>query len=296
MNKPIYQRTVKESFFKHLVNTLISKELKKRAAAHNLKRGMPIAVFGNDWIGININIHGLFEKEYIVDLNQLLITIGADLSGSTAIDIGANIGNHSIEFSKVFNKVLCFEPNPRTFDILQANTKNINNIDTFNWGCGLNAGLLKLNEDFNNIGGSSAKISIEGNNCIDISIKPLDRIFDTLSKVGLIKIDVEGMEIEALKGAEKVILEFKPLICFEQHEQEFKEQFYETEVVDWLRSRGYRIYAHSNQKRKNIFFRRLNNIRQLVFGVVQNRKIVQFEKLPKGTYPMIYAIHSSVKI
>ena len=103
MKKPILQRTVKESFVKHLIDILIIRELKKRAASFNLKRGAPIAVFGNDWIGININVHGIFEKEYLKDLHELLKKIDLNLTESTAIDIGANIGNHSIEFSKYFN-------------------------------------------------------------------------------------------------------------------------------------------------------------------------------------------------
>ena len=296
MKNILSQRVVKEKFFKRLKDKLIEKELIERASTFNQERRIPMAVFGNDYIGLNINIHGLYEKEYIADLYQLMITIGVDLSNSTAIDIGANIGNHTIEFSKYFNKVLCFEPNPRTFDILQANTKNINNIDAFSWGCGIDRKILKMKENYSNMGASSAKFEIEADNLVEIEIKPLDEFLDKLSKVALIKIDVEGMEVEALKGAENLINKFNPIICFEQNEWEFTEKFIETEAIDWLRAKGYRMYANFTPimpKRKNIILRRLNNIKQLLFGITEKRKIVEFEKFPKGIYHMFYAIHSS---
>lgn len=297
MKNIVSQRVVKEKFLKRIMDKLIEKELSKRAEVFNQERSIPMAVFSNDYIGLNINIHGLYEKEFIADLHQLMITIGVKLSDSTAIDIGANIGNHTIEFSKYFNKVLSFEPNPRTFDILQANTKNIDNIDIFDWGCGIDQKILKLKENYSNIGSSSAKFEIETDNLVEIKIKPLDEILNKLNKVTLIKIDVEGMEIEALKGAENVINKFNPTICFEQNEWEFTENYIETEVIEWLRTKGYRIYANFvpfAPKRKNIILRRLNNIKQLLFGIIEKRKIVEFERLPKAGYHMVYAIHSSI--
>ena len=294
MQKIISQRIIKKKFFKHLIDILIMRELKKRAEIFNLDREIPFAVFANDWIGININVHGLFEKEYIEDLKKLLVLIDVDLSNSIAIDVGANIGNHSIEFSKYFEKVVCFEPNPRVFDVLHANIKQIKNIVAYNFGCGANKETLTLNEDFNNLGSSSARYKIKSNNLVEVNIKPLDDYLNELKRVCLIKIDVEGMEIETLKGAENVIKEFKPLICFEQREIEFTKIHVETEAIDWLRNRGYRIYSNIRLKRRNIILRRFNNLKQFIFGVIQNRKIVEFQKLPKGNYSMIYAIHSSM--
>lgn len=297
MKNIVSQRVVKEKFLKRIMDKIIEKELSKRANTFNQERSIPMAVFSNDFIGQKVNVYGLYEKEFIADLHQLMITIGVDLSDSTAIDIGANIGNHTIEFSKYFNKVLSFEPNPRTFDILRANTKNINNVDVFDWGCGIDQKILKLKENFSNMGSSSTKFKIETDNLVEIKIKPLDEILNKLNKVTLIKIDVEGMEIEALKGAENVINKFNPTICFEQNEWEFTENYIETEVIEWLRTKGYRIYANLvpfTPKSKNIIIRRLNNIKQLLFGIIEKRKIVEFERLPKGGYHMVYAIHSSI--
>lgn len=294
MNKILSARKTHRSFASRVIDVLIKKELSKRSAKHNERRNAPIAVFGNDWIGININVDGIYEGEDIADLIQLLKVLKIDVAHSSAVDIGANIGNHSIEFSKYFSRVICFEPNPRTFDILSANTKRLTNIVIHNFGCASSFENIKFTEDFNNIGGSSGVITnIKGSNEIEILVKPLDDLFDDLSNVELIKIDVEGMEYSALKGAEKVISKFHPVICLEQHEAEFHSKHNETEALDWLRSKGYRVFSLKNMTQKSLIIRRLIDIKQLFFGVRENREIIEYTKLPKATYSMIYAIHRS---
>lgn len=293
MNQVLSARNTYRSFGSRFIDVMIKKELNKRSSSHNERRNAPIAVFGNDWIGININVDGVYEGEEIADLIQLLKTLNLNIEHSVAVDIGANIGNHSIEFSKYFLRVICFEPNPRAFDLLSANTRRLKNVSIHNFGCSSTVEKIKFFEDYNNIGGSSSAIDITGNNEIEISVKPLDDLLDDLSDVELIKIDVEGMEYSALKGAEKVISKFHPVICFEQHEAEFHSGFAETQTLDLLRTKGYRIFALKNKKQRSLIVRRLNNIKQLFFGVRENREIIEYEKLPKSSYSMIYAVHQS---
>ena len=295
MKHVISQRLERKNGYKRILDIFIARELAKRSSIFNEKRGMPIAVFGNDWIGINIALKGLFEEEHLKDLNHLLINLDLDVSNSTAIDIGSNIGNHAIEFAKYFKKVICYEPNPRAYDLLATNTKHLKNVEVFNWGIGSKEEFLQLQENINNIGGSSAKYQIDAKNIVNIEIKPLDNFLESFKKVMLLKIDVEGMEIEVLKGAEKIITEFYPLICFEQHKTDFLDCFNETEVIDWLRKKDYKIYAIYKPIRKNIILRRLKNIMQMIIGFKDSREIIEYKKLPRGNYDMVYAIHSSIK-
>tara|TARA_B100001029_G_C15004161_1_gene419998 strand:+ start:202 stop:1095 length:894 start_codon:yes stop_codon:yes gene_type:complete len=295
MKHVISQRLERKNGYKRILDIFIARELAKRSSRFNEKRGMPIAVFGNDWIGINITLKGLFEEEHLKDLNHLLINLDIDVSDSTAIDIGSNIGNHAIEFAKYFKKVICYEPNPRAYDLLATNTKHLKNVEVFNWGIGSKEEFLQLQENINNIGGSSAKYQIDEENIVNIEIKPLDNDFESLKKVMLLKIDVEGMEIDVLRGAEKIITKFYPLICFEQHKTDFLNCFNETEVIDWLRKKDYKIYAIYKPIRKNIIVRRLKNIMQMITGFKDSREIIEYKKLPRGDYDMVYAIHSSVK-
>lgn len=291
MKKVIFERVNHVSFFSRFVGILLKRILNKRSIKHNERRGAPMAVFGNDWIGININVDGIYEGEDIEDLFNLLKQIEFNTQSSTAIDIGANIGNHSIEFSKSFKNVICFEPNPRAFDILAANTKRLNNVQIHNWGCSSSIEKIRLKENFNNIGESSAAMDVISNNEIEILVKPLDEMIDSLRNLALIKIDVEGMELSALKGAEKTISKFHPVIFLEQHQEEFGSKHNETASLDWLRSKGYRIFSLA--PKKSFLIRRLNNVRQLFFGKTELRVIIEYDRLPKATYASIYAIHST---
>ena len=295
MKHVISQRLERKNGYKRILDIFIARELAKRSSRFNEKRGMPIAVFGNDRIGINIALKGLFEEEHLKDLYHLLTNLDFDVSNSTAIDIGSNIGNHAIEFAKYFKKVICYEPNPRAYDLLATNTKHLKNVEVFNWGIGSKEEFLQLQENINNIGGSSAKYQIDAKNIVNIEIKPLDNFLDSFKKVMLLKIDVEGMEIDVLRGAEKIITKFYPLICFEQHKTDFLDCFNETEAVDWLRKKDYKIYAIYKPTKKNIIVRRLRNLMQMIIGFKDSREIIEYKKLPRDDYDMVYAIHSSIK-
>ena len=283
-----------QKFIKYRFEKYITKYLFRKAEDFNLKRGQPIVVFANDLIGVKINIFGQYEKEEIEDLLFFMTSNGIDLSEATAIDIGANIGNHSLVFSKISKKTLCFEPSPRIFDVLKINTKNINNIEIFNYGCGKNNETVNFYENFKNLGASSAlQLFKYIDNIIKIQVKPLDEIIDTLSNIGLIKIDIEGMEADALKGAEKVITKFRPLICFEQHPEDFLIKFRETEAIDFLRSKGYKIFICQEKSPKNYISQKVLNFKKLMLGINNEREIAESKKIPKKYYNMIFALHSS---
>lgn len=68
MKHVISQRLERKNGYKRILDIFIARELAKRSSRSNEKRGMPIAIFGNDWIGINIALKGLFEEEHLKDL------------------------------------------------------------------------------------------------------------------------------------------------------------------------------------------------------------------------------------
>ena len=85
----------------------------------------------NDIIGYNIINKGFYE----IDELQLLKTSFNESVGSKIfLDIGSNVGNHSVFLSDTFKKVLSFEPQVFTFKLLEYNTKNFQNIEVFNYG------------------------------------------------------------------------------------------------------------------------------------------------------------------
>ena len=84
MKHVISQRLERKNGYKRILDIFIARELAKRSSRFNEKRGMPIAVFGNDWIGINITLKGLFEEEHLKDLNHLLINLDINVSNSNS--------------------------------------------------------------------------------------------------------------------------------------------------------------------------------------------------------------------
>ncbi len=132
------------------------------------------------------------------------------------IDIGANVGNHSIFFAGAVGcRVLAFEPNPRASRLLRhniASNRLTGRVTVLEHGLGrrdiqgasLHARLK------NNLGA----VCLSENEPGDIEIKRLDSIA-LPQPPKLIKIDVEGMEADVIAGAADVLEAHRPVVCVE---------------------------------------------------------------------------------
>ncbi len=197
------------------------------------------AYFFNDTIAKEINIHGVYEKEEIEVLSKLIS------SKDHVIDIGANIGNHSIAFSKISKKVYSFEAHPRTFEILKFNTNKYKNIKIFNIGISNKKGSLFFkNIITTNIGGK--KLSKTGS--IKSQINKLDNIIKSDKKIKLIKIDIEGHEHEALLGMKKLLSNNNSLILLEFCEESIAKR---RKIINFLRDNEY-LHSYYFSKEKKI--------------------------------------------
>lgn len=152
------------------------------------------------------------------------------------LDIGANIGNHSMYWVSQSNakQVYAFEPVKYTFDILQKNVE-LNHfedkIKTFNIGLSDRNGNAEIsNWNETNLGGTSIKQAESGS----IPIRKLDDVELDTDRIDFIKIDVEGHEIFMLNGAEKTIKKYKPIIFIETFDNL-------NEVKNILASYGYKL-------------------------------------------------------
>ena len=161
-----------------------------------------------------VNTSKFFEQDILYTLLKYLP------KNATILDIGANIGNHSVFFSTIggAKRVIAFEPVQETFRMLRNNIK-INNLDkivtAYNVGLGRDCEDGEI--DFiasDNIGGTSIKVS-NTQNKFAISIVSLDKFKLNVNKIDFIKIDVEGFEIEVLKGMINTIKKHKPAIFIE---------------------------------------------------------------------------------
>lgn len=162
-----------------------------------------------------LNYDSYYEEEYLYYITKTFRG-GLDLSDKVVLDIGANIGNHSLYFANECNakKVFAFEPIPQTFKILDKNIQ-INSFEdriyAYNCACGDKKCFAKNpNYDLKNIGGTCLEETQEG----DINVITIDDL-DIQEKIGLIKIDVEGFEKKVILGALKTIEKNKPMIVLE---------------------------------------------------------------------------------
>lgn len=146
-------------------------------------------------------------------------------------DIGANVGYFSLLASFLTGKkgrVYSFEPIKDNMDTLTKHVtlNNINNIKGYNYAIADCNKIIKFtnseNKSANTYICNSPMFDISPT--IDIQARSLDSLFleDKLMPPDFIKIDIEGAEFDALKGAQYIIKKYYPVIYVSTHENHLK--------------------------------------------------------------------------
>lgn len=170
--------------------------------------------YDKDMLSLTIIKNNTFHENNV--LNQLAFAYLKKIKHRIkVVDVGANIGNHTIFFSKVCGAdVVSFEPQKNCFETLKLNCElNSVNCECFNVAIGEDNRKVSIDQfDSLNLGGNSFSYS---DTCDDDNI--VCRSLDSFSfeYIDLIKIDVEGFEIEVLKNSINTIKRHKPLIFIE---------------------------------------------------------------------------------
>lgn len=271
-----------------LVDRYITRALLRRAAVHAAQRGHKMAIFANDLIGIDINQHGVYERDELALLFAFLQPLAATFAAGVALDVGANIGNHSLFFARRFAAVHAFEPHPDTFALLRFNTQWDPRIHARRVGLGSEAGRFELFEHATNLGGSSLRnASAQGDRKVSIDIERLDDLALDGRGPDFMKIDVEGFETEVLKGGLNTIARGQPLIVLEQHLAEFRDG--QPEAVRLLAGLGYRFAWHAAPPLPRTWLgRRWADLRDLWRG--QTHRIVTASEVQARHHSMLVAV------
>lgn len=159
----------------------------------------------------------------------LLKFIKQHYKGGTFIDAGASVGNHSIFFSKLADKVISFEPSSDVFFQLTFNKfiNNANNIVTYNLCLGEENKIVDLYTDKFCCGGATLDKNKDPAITKGIEKSYMVKLDDFgIEDVKLIKIDVEMYELNVLKGAEETIKKYKPDLFIECATKEYYEKIY----------------------------------------------------------------------
>lgn len=250
------------------------------------------AVFLNDTVSNAIQITSLFEGDILVPLFKILSS-NFDFKVSSAIDIGANIGNHTVFFSDIFDKVISFEPNPLTFKLLTVNTYFIKNVKINNLGLSNTNSQETLSVLRGNIGASSAAISFDSGINHNIQLTRLDDFLsDHPDNISLIKLDVEGMEEQALLGAMNTIRSQYPIILFEQLSSSIING--KSESISLLEGLNYQMFVLRETHYSKIkWLRRLKRLPLILTNGSLEYYLDYTQTFSTNDYHIIVAIHKS---
>jgi FkbM family methyltransferase len=177
--------------------------------------------------------------------------------GMTVVDLGANIGWYTLIAAKLVGrkgKVYAFEPDPNNCTLLRKNvqTNGYQNVTVEQKAVLDRCGPVKLFLSCDNLGDHRIYDSCDGRRCITTEGIILDDYFkDKYEKIDVIKIDIQGAEMSALLGMERIIkandklkmfIEFSPFLIM-------RSGFSPEDFLNKLLKYGFKIYVINGQKR-----------------------------------------------
>lgn len=132
------------------------------------------------------------------------------------LDVGANIGTHTLYYAKTAKMVYAFEPQPFMFDMLCCNLllNDVLNVTPIQCALGPADGLTNMNIHDPTEDNSPAGEGV-GKGESTVSMHKLDSL--GIGKVDFIKMDIEGFELEALKGMIDTLGKYQPVLYIEIH-------------------------------------------------------------------------------
>lgn len=168
-------------------------------------------------IGRALKLYGEWAEDEISFLSGLIA------NGDAIVDVGANIGTHALAFAKRFpdSSVVAIEPQAAPFAGICATgmANSLGNLHAFNIAVGDTEGVKHIHIDYSSVGWNVGAVNINQEISVGGSQRPvllttLDRLLPQ-EDVRLLKIDVEGMEAEVIRGGQELISRCRPYIYFE---------------------------------------------------------------------------------
>jgi FkbM family methyltransferase len=202
---------------------------------------------------------------------------------SNVLDIGAQVGNLSVVFSLFANKVISFEPNPASYEVLEENSKLNPNITSYNLACSIkeepitfhysdpglcNGGFAEALNAGVGVTGHSFPLDVYGVNVTEF-LK--DSHPDFINNIGLIKIDAEGHDKEIIPTLKEILDLNKPILITE-------------------------VYAGLNFEEMNELIKSINNIDYIAYNEInyyslydKNKPVLSYKDiiLQEGTTNLI---------
>jgi FkbM family methyltransferase len=185
----------------------------KQINVRHRSKSLTVSAFANDHISKHIEKFGFYELEALDRVREIYVP------GTTIFDVGANIGNHTLYFSKILGaRVIAVEPNELALRLLRKNVMQ-NAVESLVTvvpaGVGAYEGWGQVVKGSERNKGSATLQMGTG----QVRVVTLDSLPAT-DPVSLVKIDVEGMELDVLRGAGGLIDRWLPDLFIEAAEPE----------------------------------------------------------------------------
>lgn len=190
------------------------------------------------YIGRAVEKYGEFSESEVELFRQLC------RPGDVVVEVGANIGTHTVALAGIVGnqgRIYAFEPQRIVHYTLCANIalNSIDNVECFNVAAGDSDGFVLIPDirydQPANFGGISVNQFEQGRRVPRVR---LDHYID-VPRLRLLKIDVEGMESEVIRGAERLISRHRPVLYVENDRIEKSQA-----LIELIRSLDYRLYWH----------------------------------------------------
>lgn len=205
---------------------------------HEFRYGKIIYNVLDEYVGKSLKLYGEYSPE---EANLFAHMI---FKGQCVVEVGANIGAHTVQLAQLVGDtgvVWAFEPQRLVFQILAGNVaiNSLANVYCEQKCVSDKPGRMRVPvldaAKVNNWGGVSLEQAGTGDFVDVITLDSLN-----LPRCDFLKIDVEGMELQVLRGGKNLIETYRPIIYAEADRPEKN-----SALFAWLQGAGYRIYRHT---------------------------------------------------
>ena len=188
-------------------------------------------------------IRRLVLKEWIRGRTDIKFLKYLSNKNLNSLDVGAYKGVYTYFISKYSKIVYAFEPNPKSYKILKKTVNKNVKVLPYALSDKSSSDFLKIpkgKKGYSNQGGSIRNVKLDKNfGKLKVETKKIDDL--KLKNIGFIKIDAEGVELQVLKGAKKLIKKYKPTLLIEIEERYISEPIEKT--LNKILNLGYRGFA-----------------------------------------------------
>lgn len=163
---------------------------------------------GQEWVWPAYDEKLLQVNDWAKDIDAIIPFVTDFM---VCVQAGGACGIWPYILCQYFNEVYTFEPDPVNFHCLTENLSGLGNVYYENAALGAKSGTCNIQRDQFEQNNCGAGYMVSGGETPVVTIDSYN-----LGACGLIQLDVEGFEVEALLGAERTIKEHRPIIVIEE--------------------------------------------------------------------------------